>query len=203
MAGADLAATAANLSYLTHHPSAAAAGNSLQHLATSAYTLTPAVLFHLHSPPQAKDPRRHIRLTAITATFLLPSLAALSPSGSHLAHIPATANWAALLLATSATTYGTYSLLHLNTNFSLSPETRHITTSGPYRHIRHPLYLAEIVAAAAVAIGSLEPTLIVGAAALTALQILRIHAEEQLLSTQPAYQQLQTAVAHRLIPGIW
>lgn len=204
MAISDLTATIADLNYLTHHPNAAAAANTLQHIATSAFTLLPAILFLLHPAPHAKDPRRHIRLAALTATFLLPALATLTPAGSHLAHTPPAAAWSALTIATIATTYGTYSLLHLNTNFSLSPETRHITTTGPYRHIRHPLYLAEIITAAAIAIGSLEPTLIVGAATLTALQIVRINAEEHLLSnTDAAYPQLQAAVPHRLIPHIW
>src|ERR671925_1308204 len=39
-----------------------------------------------------------------------------------------------------------YSLSYLRNRFSIVPEARGLVTSGPYRLVRHPIYLGEIVA---------------------------------------------------------
>src|SRR5712671_2760530 len=48
-----------------------------------------------------------------------------------------------------------YSLSYLGRAFSIVPEARGLVTSGPYRFVRHPIYLGEIVAG----VGLVLPTL--------------------------------------------
>lgn len=92
---------------------------------------------------------------------------------------------------------------HLGAAFSLVPEARRLVTSGPYRWIRHPLYLAGFV----IGLG----LLLVGAStaslglflAFVASQALRIQYEEQvLIDALPEYREYR----HRtwaLLPHIY
>jgi protein-S-isoprenylcysteine O-methyltransferase Ste14 len=49
----------------------------------------------------------------------------------------------------------TWALVHLKEAFlgNVSPRTEHLVTSGPYRWIRHPVYLAMLVVISGLAIG--------------------------------------------------
>jgi methyltransferase len=83
------------------------------------------------------------------------------------------------------------------------PEDLQPVTSGPYRVVRHPNYLAislELLAAGLMYSAFLS-TAVVGVLNLYAI-IKRIHAEEEVLFQVPAYR---TAMANkaRLIPGIY
>jgi methyltransferase len=83
------------------------------------------------------------------------------------------------------------------------PEDLQPVTSGPYRVVRHPNYLAlslELLAAGLMYPAFLS-TAVVGVLNLYAI-VTRIHAEEEVLFQIPAYR---TAMANkaRLIPGIY
>jgi protein-S-isoprenylcysteine O-methyltransferase Ste14 len=54
-----------------------------------------------------------------------------------------------MTLATSITTWGMWTL---RGSFSITVEARRLITSGPYRWVRHPIYLGEILSAAAVVV---------------------------------------------------
>jgi methyltransferase len=83
------------------------------------------------------------------------------------------------------------------------PEDLEPVTSGPYRVLRHPNYLAvsvELLAAGLIYSAFLS-TAVVGVLHCCAI-VQRIHTEEEVLFQIPAYR---TAMAHkpRLIPGIY
>lgn len=42
--------------------------------------------------------------------------------------------------------FAVYSMLYLGSSFSIFAEARTLVTSGPYRYVRHPLYLGEMIA---------------------------------------------------------
>jgi methyltransferase len=83
------------------------------------------------------------------------------------------------------------------------PEDLQPVTSGPYRVLRHPNYLAVSVEllAASLMYSAFLSTAVVGVLNCCAI-VKRIHTEEEVLFRIPAYR---AAMAHkaRLIPGIY
>ena len=91
---------------------------------------------------------------------------------------------------------------HLGSAFSLTPQARHVVKSGPYRYIRHPLYLAEEIAVAGVVLQSLSLATVAVLILHIGVQVCRIRYEEDLLGeTCPEYS--TTAARWRLIPYVW
>jgi len=93
--------------------------------------------------------------------------------------------------------------LALRRSFGIAPANRGIKVSGPYALVRHPMYAGYLL----VHIGNLVlfPSLLnvtVYAIGWTA-QILRLQAEEQLLSQDETYRAYRDKVRWRLIPGIF
>jgi len=99
-------------------------------------------------------------------------------------------------------TWALYSLSYLRNRFSIVPEARGLVTSGPYRFVRHPIYLGEIVAG----FGLVLPTLVTLHAIVFLIflsaQLARTHYEERMLRrVYPAYA-AYAGRTHRLIPFV-
>jgi len=82
-----------------------------------------------------------------------------------------------------------YSLSYLRNRFSIVPEARGLITTGPYRLVRHPIYLGEIIAG----FGLVMPTLLsLHALVLTIFviaQLTRTYYEERMLRrVYPTYE---------------
>src|SRR5260370_10239917 len=81
-----------------------------------------------------------------------------------------------------------YSLSYLGRRFSIVPEARGLVTSGPYRLVRHPIYLGEIIAGFGLVLPNLLSPHPVGFAVFLALQLIPPYFEERgLRSTYPQY----------------
>jgi len=94
-------------------------------------------------------------------------------------------------------------LVQLRRSFSIMPEARELVTSGLYRLVRHPLYLAEEIAA----IGTAMQFFSIGAVMLLlthfAFQLRRIcHEETVLTAAFPRYAAYAETTA-RIIPGFY
>lgn len=118
-----------------------------------------------------------------------------------------TISWQLDLVATFLILAGTgislWALLWLGRSISVMPEARELVTSGPYAIVRHPLYLGDEVALGGVALLFLSPAGLAVFAAQFALQLYRIHFEEQVLGKAfPDYAAYSTRVK-RLIPGLY
>ena len=93
--------------------------------------------------------------------------------------------------------------LFLLRSFGIAPANRGIKVAGTYRFVRHPMYAGYLVAHVGVMI--LMPSMVnffiyfIGWTA----QIMRLLAEERLLSQDPAYRDYMAQVRWRLIPGIF
>jgi protein-S-isoprenylcysteine O-methyltransferase Ste14 len=88
-------------------------------------------------------------------------------------------------------------------SFGVGPANRGVKTGGPYRLVRHPIYLGYLVGQAGYLL--LNPTawnLAVCAASL-AFQLGRIRAEERLLARDPAFAAYCGTTRFRLLPGLW
>src|SRR3990172_2220588 len=79
-----------------------------------------------------------------------------------------------------------------------------VVTTGPYRVVRHPMYVAIIVVylASPLALGSIYA--VAPALLLPLILVVRILDEERLLTRDlPGYREYRSTTRARLLPGIW
>lgn len=94
-------------------------------------------------------------------------------------------------------------LLHLGRSISIMAEARKLVTSGPYRVIRHPLYLAEQVAVTGIFLQYASWQAVLVLLMHFGFQVRRMLNEERVLAaTFPEYREYAKRTA-RLIPGVW
>jgi protein-S-isoprenylcysteine O-methyltransferase Ste14 len=93
---------------------------------------------------------------------------------------------------TAATALTVWGVLTLRRAFSITVEARTLVTGGPYRWVRHPIYLGEILASAAVCAWRFSPVNLFILVAFAAIQVLRAKAEEEKLARNfPGYRALR------------
>jgi protein-S-isoprenylcysteine O-methyltransferase Ste14 len=96
-----------------------------------------------------------------------------------------------------------FALARLGRSFSVMAETRRLVTSGPYRFVRHPLYLTEEIAVIGVFIQFASAWAILLLALQIGFQLRRMHNEERVLTTNfPEYGVYRQTTA-RLIPRVY
>jgi protein-S-isoprenylcysteine O-methyltransferase Ste14 len=111
------------------------------------------------------------------------------------------------LLSTACVLIGMIMMLvtirHLGRSFSLVPQARSVVQTGPYRWIKHPLYLSEEIAILGVGLQHLTPVTVIVLVLHFGVQVCRIRYEEDLLRrTCPEYSSYE-ASRWRLIPYVW
>jgi protein-S-isoprenylcysteine O-methyltransferase Ste14 len=163
-----------------------------------AYLVILAAAAVIRRAPIGKAPGVEPRISALIGTFLITAVV-LFPRYD----LSATAGLASTLLILGGDGFAIFALVRLRHSFSIMPEARELVTSGPYRFVRHPLYLAEQVAT----LGNVMQFLSVWTALLVVVQILfqlrRISNEEALLAKVfPDYAAYRQKTA-RVIPGIY
>ena len=88
-------------------------------------------------------------------------------------------------------------------SFGVVPANRGVKRHGPYRFVRHPMYLGYVITQVGFAL--LNPVwsnfLIYGVTFV--FQIMRMRAEEAVLSRDPVYMAYMDAVKYRLAPGLF
>jgi protein-S-isoprenylcysteine O-methyltransferase Ste14 len=160
------------------------------------YLLAVALLL-LRSAPRARSDRLVPRFAAYLGTFL-PFL--LPWVGGSVVFVSRAA--VALALMILGLSFAIYSLGVLGRSFGIQPQVRQLVQTGPYRFIRHPLYVGEIVSfAGAVLFG---PSLVKVGILLTevVLQAYRAVQEERLLTmTLPEYEDYRRRTK-RFVPGL-
>lgn len=96
-----------------------------------------------------------------------------------------------------------YSLGYLGNRFSIVPEVRGLVMTGPYRLVRHPIYLGEITAG----LGLVLPTILTVHLAIFAIflgaQLLRTYYEERVLRRVFPEYDAYSRKTRRLIPFVF
>ncbi|MEJ6011274.1 isoprenylcysteine carboxylmethyltransferase family protein [Novosphingobium aquae] len=108
-----------------------------------------------------------------------------------------------VLLFIGGNLFQLWAKLVLRRSFGVAPANRGVKISGPYKYVRHPMYVGYgIVHVSLLLLMFMPINLLIYAIGWWA-QILRIKAEERVLSQDPAYSEYMTKVKWRLIPGVF
>jgi protein-S-isoprenylcysteine O-methyltransferase Ste14 len=94
------------------------------------------------------------------------------------------------------------SVLFLGRCFGVLPEARGLVRSGPYRFIRHPVYLGEIGACAGLALAAPSTPNAAALAVLIAAQLVRMRFEERALTAAFPDYAAYAAFTPRLLPRL-
>jgi protein-S-isoprenylcysteine O-methyltransferase Ste14 len=138
------------------------------------------------------------RISALVGTFLVYAVV-LFPRRE----LSVGGEIAATALILLGTTLAAYVLTQLGRSFSVMAETRRLVTTGVYRIVRHPLYVAEEIAAIGLVIQFLSYWTLLLLAVHIGFQLRRMRNEEVvLIRTFPEYDAYRAKTA-RLIPGIY
>ena len=96
-----------------------------------------------------------------------------------------------------------YALIYLGRSFAILPSARSLVTDGPYRFVRHPLYLFEEIAVMGVMIQFVQPWALLILAVHFSAQLARMHYEERALAEAFHAYVVYTKQTARLIPGVY
>ncbi len=170
----------------------------------TAFCSIPVVLYLTRPRPKARDGRMVARIAGFAGTTVQLLVGTLLGSGPLLFTPPRAISEASVTLAVIAVGGELWALGTLRRSLSVIPEARRLVTAGPYRLVRHPLYLFEILAAFSVLLGTPGAVATVTFLVLVALQIVRASMEEGLLgATFAEYAEYARRTRHRLLPRVW
>jgi protein-S-isoprenylcysteine O-methyltransferase Ste14 len=94
-------------------------------------------------------------------------------------------------------------LLTMGRFFGVRPALRGLVTTGPYRFVRHPMYLSYVIADIGYNLQEWNSvTLLLVLVGWVSL-VYRIHAEERVLSQHAKWPAYVALVRNRIFPGLW
>jgi protein-S-isoprenylcysteine O-methyltransferase Ste14 len=164
----------------------------LQHLMVLGIALT-------RSAPKARD-YSTVTNVAVAIAYLYPYAQVI-----YLRWSPGEIAWptAGLVLVTLAAGLSLVSLVAIGQRFGVRPALRNLVTSGPYRFVRHPMYLSYILADIGYNLQEWNLVTLLLVLAGWAALVYRIYAEERILAQHSGWPGYAASVRSRLFPGLW
>ena len=200
----QLMALVSELQQLNVHPGWVVLGECVRSALYVLFLCFPVAAFLTHEPPRSRDGRVLVTCAAIAASFLLAGVGLLVPGGPQLWRPSPELVSTALALTLAGVALAVVSAQALGGSFSFGPQGRALIVRGPYRLVRHPIYLAEIAMIVGVMVVNPRLVPLAGACAVIVLQLVRIRAEERLLrSTFPGFSSYAAVTRYRLVPFLW
>jgi protein-S-isoprenylcysteine O-methyltransferase Ste14 len=179
-------------------PFAAYAVNIAMRVSTISFLLLLAASVALRARPTGKAIGLEPRISALIGAFLVYAIPFFPRR-----ELPLTAEMISTLLILFGSAAAVYALMRLGRSFSMMAEARRLVTSGPYRFIRHPLYLAEELAVVGLVMQFFSWATALVLVVQIAFQLRRMHNEEAILAESfPEYAEYRQRTA-RLLPGIY
>jgi protein-S-isoprenylcysteine O-methyltransferase Ste14 len=172
--------------------------NLAMRLSVIAYLLILTTTVAVRRAPLRRARGVEPRITALCGSFLITAVV-LFPRRE----LSAAASCVSTLLVLLGDVIAIVVLIQLRRSFSIMAEARRLITSGTYRIIRHPLYLAEEV----ITIGSVIQYLSIWTSILLLVQVAcqvrrMINEERVLIDVFPEYKSYQRTTA-RIIPKLY
>jgi protein-S-isoprenylcysteine O-methyltransferase Ste14 len=133
----------------------------------------------------------------IAIAFLGSGLPLLARPG-HTALIP---EQAAFWFMLTGGVIAIWAKMALRRSFGAIAANRGVKRGGPYRFVRHPMYLGYMIIQAGFLLAYFSLSLLALYLVLWIIQILRIHEEEKVLLQDAAYRDFANDVPRRLVPG--
>jgi len=156
-----------------------------------------ALLIMTRSPAKAQADGLLSRIAAFVGTYLPWTITFFGKTDQALPNLVSTACVLIGMIMMLVT------IRHLGRSFSLVPQARSVVQTGPYRWIKHPLYLSEEIVVLGVVLQYLTPVTVIVLVLHISVQVCRILYEEDLLRRNcPEYSSYE-ASRWRLIPYVW
>jgi protein-S-isoprenylcysteine O-methyltransferase Ste14 len=150
-------------------------------------------LFLSRRPAKSETPRLSLWLLSLTGTALPLLLRPTDGAGFVGAGIVIQVTGLGMVAA---------GLLSLRRSFAVVPGNRGIRDGGPYRIVRHPIYISELIALLGAVLVSPTVTNWIIWLCECGLQFARACAEEDFLAADPVYRAYRERVPYRLLPGL-
>jgi protein-S-isoprenylcysteine O-methyltransferase Ste14 len=171
--------------------------NVLSDLATAVFLMTVVVIMFRRLQPVRRFTDLVPNLLAFFGAFLPLGMASSGVDGVGSALVAVSG-----ALVITGTTLAIVVLCHLGRAFSVLPEARTLVTTGPYRLVRHPLYVCEAIATMGMVLVNPTPFCLALYVLHLCLQLIRTAYEEKVLrSAFPEYGQYRQRVP-RFIPRL-
>jgi protein-S-isoprenylcysteine O-methyltransferase Ste14 len=155
-------------------------------------------LYFLRGPTRSTSRSHVTNFLAVIATFIPFTLPFLGKPALNKPEILLIAN----VIIIISILLSIYALGSLGKSFSIIPQARKLIKTGPYRVVRHPLYVSELIGVFGLVLAGLTFLKIAIFLLLVVLQVYRAFQEEKLLAKIfPEYREYSSKTA-RFIPGI-
>jgi protein-S-isoprenylcysteine O-methyltransferase Ste14 len=164
----------------------------------SQHLIVLALAFARRAPSARDDSPRSAVAVVVAYAYPYAQIAYLSSTpGQPVSYT------AGLVVVTIAACVSLASLASLGTSFGIRPALRELVTHGPYRVVRHPIYLAYVLSDIGYNLQEWNPgsvlLVLIGWVAL----LYRIRAEEHLLRRDERWSTYASTVRYRLLPWVW